>query len=824
MKKSVPITIVLLLTIVLLFQTAEAQLPTACQPDQTILRLSHNTNAHAELATEPAVYQKYICYNQIFDSSGSGDRTCDGTNTIVALGDVANAHGQDPATNEAANSFTKYPYDVCYDGLTCTTVHEDDYTPQGGWEELFSLSSLTNAHFGEPGEYPYKVICTRQSVSTPDSCTLTNAYWEKTSASEGEQVNFIIEGQNCDGLQIRVDIYENDEPYRKATAVNMVGSKAVGTWTAEYVDDHALQGDPEFEFTAFLRSDTSKTIKSSNQVKVSQAAPQVCTIDDAHWEKTTARAGEQVNIILDGQNCKLGDLAVIENIYEEDAISDDSLGKIGLNPDTGLVLFDDQNKAVIPWTALWTNDAASFPDLFESNPPEYKFKTIQTINSQIVRTTSSNQLEVTSCFDGAQNGPEEGVDCGGDCSTGCPVTIPSECRINGATWSQSLAVKGEAVDMEVDGTEQCNGALITYEIWERDASFLNPDTKWDQTPPSQTFVAPYTTNPWTVTYFGEENGEGVYEFYFKASIETEGGTREAESGLLSVPISGEVPGPGPGPSEKPAFCDEDPIDFCLNYPNKTVCNNDEDLCNVGVNNAETCLWDDDAGVCGSTDIVQPECGNGVVEPGETCDGGELSEFSCSDLSSSLSGTGLGCNAPGTTNECHFDISNCIGALPGGTCGDGDFNYGEECEPLEDILTCTEFGFDSGSTACTDECLIDTTLCSLSGESSLFGTCRTTPTQTGDDCSDGVLRVTQTHVFLWNGQTWDGAALPVGTNTKVIENYDRCLAKPLEKIYSCSQEVALPFFGMFNIIMGITMISFIYFLYAIRKEKYSKKRG
>jgi hypothetical protein len=59
----------------------------------------------------------------------------------------------------------------------------------------------------------------------------------------------------------------------------------------------------------------------------------------------------------------------------------------------------------------------------------------------------------------------------------------------------------------------------------------------------------------------------------------------------------------------------------------------------------------------------PACGNGIVDPGEQCDGGNLNGFSCVDLG--YSGGTLGCD-PVT---CTYDASSCsTGGGGGGTTG------------------------------------------------------------------------------------------------------------------------------------------------------------
>ena len=68
-----------------------------------------------------------------------------------------------------------------------------------------------------------------------------------------------------------------------------------------------------------------------------------------------------------------------------------------------------------------------------------------------------------------------------------------------------------------------------------------------------------------------------------------------------------------------------------------------------------CLGFDTSG-CG---VVGPGCGNGVVEPGEQCDGMNLQGFDCASLG--LGGGILACDPV----LCVFDTSMC---MPGGGTG------------------------------------------------------------------------------------------------------------------------------------------------------------
>jgi cysteine-rich repeat protein len=112
-------------------------------------------------------------------------------------------------------------------------------------------------------------------------------------------------------------------------------------------------------------------------------------------------------------------------------------------------------------------------------------------------------------------------------------------------------------------------------------------------------------------------------------------------------------------------------------------------------NHETCL------LCAQD--CCPDCGNGVIDPGEQCDETAFGPHTCESLCFG-SGT-LACNA-----GCQLDTSACV-ALPD-VCGDHTVACGEACD-LENLdgQTCQSLGFASGTLACDTSCGFDLAGCS-----------------------------------------------------------------------------------------------------------------
>jgi hypothetical protein len=96
------------------------------------------------------------------------------------------------------------------------------------------------------------------------------------------------------------------------------------------------------------------------------------------------------------------------------------------------------------------------------------------------------------------------------------------------------------------------------------------------------------------------------------------------------------------------------------------------------------------------------CGDGTLHPAKICDGEQLRDETCETLG--FAGGPLHCK-----EDCRgYDTSSCE-AFP--TCGNGVLDPGEQCDG--DLLadhTCASFGFDQGTLSCSRECVFDTSDC------------------------------------------------------------------------------------------------------------------
>lgn len=103
----------------------------------------------------------------------------------------------------------------------------------------------------------------------------------------------------------------------------------------------------------------------------------------------------------------------------------------------------------------------------------------------------------------------------------------------------------------------------------------------------------------------------------------------------------------------------------------------------------------------STGTKGSDCGNGVIDGGETCDGTNLNGRTCESLE--FAGGTLSCDG-----ACKLDTSACIATQ----CDNGTIEEGEECDGTDlGSETCVSSGFAGGQLECSpDTCLIDTSNC------------------------------------------------------------------------------------------------------------------
>jgi len=108
-----------------------------------------------------------------------------------------------------------------------------------------------------------------------------------------------------------------------------------------------------------------------------------------------------------------------------------------------------------------------------------------------------------------------------------------------------------------------------------------------------------------------------------------------------------------------------------------------------------------------------QCGNGSLEGPEDCEGQNLNGQTCTTLGRGFVGGTLRCDG-----KCQFDLAGCnLG------CGNGRVDPGEECDgnDLQGESCHSLGGFTAGALACDDQCRFDLSGCSVCGNGQLEGT-------------------------------------------------------------------------------------------------------
>jgi hypothetical protein len=108
--------------------------------------------------------------------------------------------------------------------------------------------------------------------------------------------------------------------------------------------------------------------------------------------------------------------------------------------------------------------------------------------------------------------------------------------------------------------------------------------------------------------------------------------------------------------------------------------------------------------CTEDDPVSDNCGDGVVDVGENCDGNQLLGNTCEN-------NGFNEGIITCSSECNLITTGCSGK-----CGDGILQDVEQCDGDPNASdTCISLGHHGGILACTSQCQFDTSQCLSCGD-------------------------------------------------------------------------------------------------------------
>jgi hypothetical protein len=224
---------------------------------KVVMSVSGATNAHGALAGQ-GTFIPVLCCN-----FGEGDTTCTTDNKIIGLSSSTNAHAEIPDLVSP-----NYNIDVCYDSLK--NCRSTDVNCAINEVEVLYISDLTNAHIEEAGlqsqNYDSKICCV---IELPMLCDLTSAKWQYEEVMEGADVETIVNGTGCSGVEISFEIFRKKTGTDDACSdiigcenpSNVVfgaGSNSVaGTWTVGPVHDN------EYYFVATVVANPEESVTSS---------------------------------------------------------------------------------------------------------------------------------------------------------------------------------------------------------------------------------------------------------------------------------------------------------------------------------------------------------------------------------------------------------------------------------------------------------------------------------------------------------------------------------------------------------------------------------
>ncbi len=442
---------------------------------------------------------------------------------------------------------------------------------------------------------------------------------------------------------------------------------------------------------------------------------------------------------------------------------------------------------------------------------------------------------------------DPGCDCGGP--------PPPPCQFTDAYWSHQTVAENTQVTLTVEGTNCNDGESVVFDLAEVDClgtCHYNDIDIWDTgelntKEVTATFSSGQAIASWTAEWVHDDNnslGDDNPEYVFTATLVSNTSIHIDDSGELKVtkcvpktcvelgkecdswpdecggtvdcgdcPLGQHCEGTGTcvDDEEGTTLCsDYNTPGECATYTQEVaqysnslygiICGDISNCSNPSITewNNCSCKWDTSC-TAASITVNCPKCGNGKIEPGETCDGdewGDLTPNNCNSFDSFTGGV-LDCYPPGHTFECHFNTTSCTPSTSR-NCGNGIAEGGEECDfndwgLITDCSDFNDFGT-GGSLLCDGDCMFDTSLCNTqcSWERNVTNNCDEEP------------KGFWTYI---DEATWTGEG----------EIPDWCKNKPPETL-SCPAQIQLSFFNIYTLIAALVVVTLIYFLLNRKKKR------
>ncbi len=389
----------------------------------------------------------------------------------------------------------------------------------------------------------------------------------------------------------------------------------------------------------------------------------------------------------------------------------------------------------------------------------------------------------------------------------CVVDKPSLCDLTSAKWQYEEVMEGANVEAIVNGTEiGCSGEEISFEIFRKKTGTDDAcsDITGCENPANVVFGA--GSNSVAGTWTAGPVHDNKYHFVATVVANPDETVTSSEPDLLVL-----------------AGCPYDPEPvICSGYTTESHCNSNICEIDVqdsvpGVDCSDPgitceCIWDDNECKASWEGGDGGYCGDGNIDSGEQCDVDWGSITNCSNFDV-FTGGSLSCV------DCQFNTSLCTGGVDGGYCGDGVINPGETCDgsEWEPITNCSDFDdFTGGILMCVD-CQFDTSQCAGGPEADVnIGTCIYTQS-TDDTCDDdGFLTFSWTTEWIWNEEcdATSCQSQPQNLALKTECDNDDGLTRSL----ACPAQIPLPFFNIYSFVAVLIIIALIYTAIIILKKK------
>jgi len=465
---------------------------------KALFRVSGTTNAHAGTYTE-SYYSYFVCFDE-YEGAGS---IRDGTNGVIKLSAITNAHVQVPTGN--------YPETIySADDVRCQVSLVECSAASKG-TTVARLSGDTNAHVTNPSDASYpRFLCCENLCGN----------------------GILNTGEECDGNVFM-------EPYGD------------GVGECPNYDSNYYSGD---------LGCTSQCKISADESNCNSNFP--CRFTYVDWVKDgdiledgeVVNDGEVLEMVIEGEYCD--GKSVTFEIYEHDSLFPDLINVISGTFDRGTWTSH--------WTYVANQYSPGYPeeddDDIGNDPRDYYFEAILDDDNSVKET--SNLVEVAcvpnTCADLGKECGDWDDGCGGmtgscgDCDSIYPgqnrvcqegICVSGPCEFVDVYWSEEVLATGEVADLIAETSGNCIGKQAIFSIKEEDGAL---EGGFDDNIVIDFSTAELSANgfetPWVTEFHNDGNGLFLpSEHYFEVRLDDDSASDDSKSfdSYLAVTMCGD---------------------------------------------------------------------------------------------------------------------------------------------------------------------------------------------------------------------------------------------------------------------------------------------